>query len=452
MSENVRCPALLISAPASGQGKTSVTAALARFHARRGKKVRVFKTGPDFLDPMILARASSEPVRQLDLFMGGDRFCREMLYDAAANADLILVEGAMGLFDGAPSSADLALAFGLPVWVVIDASAMAQTFGALALGLAGFRPDLRMTGVVANRVASASHGRMVGQSLPPQLPLAAAIESDETLRLPQRHLGLVQAQELPSLDLHLERLADAWERGAGSHELPASVAFAAPAADDRSPIASRPLQGVRIAIADDAAFSFIYAENLETLRRLGAELVKFSPLADAALPACDALWLPGGYPEVHAARLEANRPMAEAIRAHHARAKPLLAECGGLLYLLDGLTLPAQSPAGEQRRYDFSGVLPGEGQMKRQLTAIGLQSVALPEGEMRGHSFHHSALETPMAAIGRGRCPNGGRTSEAVYRSGSTTASYVHLYFPSNPDAIARLFSPLRASPPGASP
>jgi cobyrinic acid a,c-diamide synthase len=431
----------MVSAPASGQGKTSVTAAMARSHARRGRRVRVFKTGPDFIDPMILACASGQPVRQLDLFMGGEAQCRALLHEAAGSADLILVEGAMGLFDGAPSSADLAAAFGLPVLAVIDAGAMAQTFAAIAHGLASFRSDVSLAGVVANRVGSAAHGRMVGESLPPHLSLAAALRFDAALGLPERHLGLVQARELPFLAAQLDRLADAWERGGGADFRPAAVAFARPAPDAESAAAAGALRKVRIGVANDEAFSFVYADNLDTLRDLGAELATFSPLDDAALPACDALWLPGGYPELHAERLEANRAMAAAVRMHHAQGRPILAECGGLLYLADGLTVPG--PGGDGgRRYAFAGVLAGEARMHEQLTAIGLQAVDLPEGALRGHSFHHSSLSTALPPIARGRCPNGGRTAEAVFRIGATTASYMHLYFPSSPGAVGRLFHP----------
>ena len=208
------CPAFLISAPASGQGKTSVTAAIARAARRRGLRVRVFKTGPDYLDPMVLERASGHTVYQLDLFMGGEAHCRELLARAAESADLILVEGVMGLFDGKPSSADLAATFGLPVIVVLDASAMAQTFAALATGLARFRDDIRVAGVIANRVGSDAHARMVGEGLPEALPLIAALKRDASLSLPERHLGLVQALELPDIDKQLDAWADAWESSA----------------------------------------------------------------------------------------------------------------------------------------------------------------------------------------------------------------------------------------------
>lgn len=424
----------MVSAPASGQGKTSVTAAIARATVRRGRRVRVFKTGPDFIDPMILARACGGPVHQLDLFMGGPAHCRGLLHGAAASADLILIEGVMGLFDGQPSSADLAAAFGLPVLAVIDASAMAQTFGALAHGLATFRGDTRVVGVVANRVGSPGHARMVGESLPAGSPLVAALRRDTELTLPERHLGLVQAMELPELDALLDRWADAWDEAAGAAFEPMPVAFEAPEATRA--VGGRPLAGVRIAVANDPAFSFIYPANLDVLRELGAEPVFFSPLVDNALPSCEALWLPGGYPELHAQSLSGNTAMSAAIRRHVAQDKPVLAECGGLLYLLESLT------DVQGQRHAMVGALPGHAVMRQRFAALGLQAVTLPEGELRGHSFHYSTLSTEMQPVARGRNPNGGSTAEAVYRQGRLTASYIHHYFASNPQATAALFQP----------
>ncbi|MET0350125.1 MAG: cobyrinate a,c-diamide synthase [Rhizobacter sp.] len=428
------CRALMVSAPASGQGKTSVTAAIARHHVRRGERVRVFKTGPDFLDPMVLARASGAPVFQLDLFMAGEAACRRLLAEAAAEADLILVEGVMGLYDGDPSSADLARAFGLPVLAVIDASAMAQTFGALVHGLATFQPGVSVAGVVANRVGSPGHARMVGDSLPAGLPLVAALGRDAALSLPERHLGLVQAAELPDLDARLDRWADAWAAAVASGFEAPAVAFTS-MPDEPVP---RLLDGVVIAVARDTAFSFIYPANVQCLERLGARLVWFSPLADDALPDCDAVWLPGGYPELHAAALGPGRPMAASLRAHDAAGKPLLAECGGLLSLLDGLTTV------DGTRHAMAGLLPGEATMSRRLAALGLQSVAWPEGEVRGHTFHYSVLATPLEPRVRATSPNGRGTAEAVYRRGRLTASYVHAWFPSNPAAVAAWFHPGR--------
>jgi cobyrinic acid a,c-diamide synthase len=194
------------------------------------------------------------------------------------------------------------------------------------------------------------------------------------------------------------------------------------------------LEGKRIAVAHDDAFSFLYRANIDTLRALGAELCFFSPLADAALPEVDSLYLPGGYPELHLSALANNRPMAKSIRAHHAADKPILAECGGMLYLLESLTDTAGNSA------EMLGLMPGRAVMQKRLSALALQEIKMPGGGMRGHTFHYSRLDTPLAPIARGECPNQGKTSEAVYRNGRLIASYVHTYFPSNPAAAARLF------------
>ena len=431
-----RCPALFVSAPASGQGKTTVTAALARLHARAGRRVRVFKTGQDFLDPMILEAAAGAPCYQLDLYMGGEAHCRQLLYQAAGEAELILIEGAMGLFDGEPSSADLAERFGVPVLAVIDAAAMAQSFAALAFGLARFRPSVPFAGVAANGVAGDYHRRLLAQQLPEDLPLLASLPHAPDLALPERHLGLARASELADLHTRLERAADALA-GSALAELPASVAFTP--ADDEAAVSAtgtspaRPLAGVHIAVARDAAFCFAYPANLDLLRAQGAELAYFSPLAGDPLPAADSLYLPGGYPELHLCELAGNRSLAEQIRAHHAAGKPILAECGGMLYLLEALS------DSDGRRAPMVGLLPGEARLQQRLAAIGLQELELPEGRLRGQSFHYSTLTTPLAPLARGRCPNGGPTAEPVYRLGRLTASYLHLYFPSNPQAAARL-------------
>ncbi len=427
-----RCPALMISAPASGQGKTSLTAAIAAQARRQGQRVRVFKTGPDYLDPMVLERASGAPVYQLDLFMGGLAHCQTLLAQAAAEADLILVEGVMGLYDGKPSSADLAAAFGLPVLAVLDASAMAQTFAALATGLARYRSDVRVVGVVANRVGSDAHARMVAEGLPPDLPLVAAVRRQPELSLPERHLGLVQALELPGLEAQLQSWADAWEAGCalgqGLAAALAPVDFTAPPTADEG----QPLAGRRVAVARDACFSFIYPANLDCLRALGAELCLFSPLAGEPLPACDALWLPGGYPELHAEALAAHPGFFADLRRHHAAGKPLLAECGGLLVLMEQLI------DAEGKTWPLAGLLPGTARMQTRLSALGLQAIDWPEGALRGHSFHYSTLETPLPPIAKATNPNGGKTCEALYQVGSLRASYLHHYFPSHASAVAR--------------
>jgi cobyrinic acid a,c-diamide synthase len=426
-----RCPAMLIAAPASGQGKTTVTAALARLHSNRGRRVRVFKCGPDFLDPMILERASGAPVYQLDLWMVGAEHSRRLLWEAAESADLILVEGVMGLFDGIPSSADLAIALGLPVMAVIDGTAMAQTFGALALGLARYKLELPFLGVLANRVGSERHGQLLRDSLTEGLRWFGGLPREQGFTLPSRHLGLVQASELEDLDRRLDAAANALAASCDD-ALPPPVTFAPPVA---MPVPAL-LDGVRVAVAQDQAFAFLYRANLDALREMGAELSFFSPLTDTQLPPCDSLYLPGGYPELHHHRLGANTPMLSAIRAHHQAGKPLLAECGGMLYLMEGLT----NVEGE--RAAMLGVMPGEATLQKRLAALALQQVSLLGGCLRGHTYHHSLTATSWEPVVRGESPNGGRGAEAVYQQGRLTASYVHFYFPSDPALAAALLRP----------
>ncbi len=431
MTDTRHCPAVLIAAPASGQGKTTVTAALARLHRNLGRKVRVFKCGPDFLDPMILERASGAPVYQLDLWMVGEQESRRLLWEAAGDADLILIEGVMGLFDGTPSSADLARHFNVPVLAVIDGTAMAQTFGALALGLARYQPDLPFAGVLANRVGTLRHAQLLEGSLTEGLRWYGGLSRETGIELPSRHLGLVQASELNDLDVRLDAAAAALGASCES-SLPPAVAFAAPTVEVIEPL----LDGVTIAVARDEAFAFTYGANLDLLRAMGAELSFFSPLHDRTLPQADSLYLPGGYPELHHQALAANTAMLTAIRSHHQAGKPVLAECGGMLYLLEALT----DVAGE--RAELLGLLKGEAVMQKRLAALALQAVELPEGTLRGHTYHHSLTTTSLEPIARGHSPNGGRGAEAVYRCGRLTASYVHFYFASNPQAAAALLAP----------
>ena len=429
-AESRTCRALLVSATSSNQGKTTITAALARYFSKQGMRVRVFKTGPDFIDPMILQQASGHAVHQLDLWMGSTEQCRSLLYDAAGEADLILVEGVMGLFDGVPSSADLAQTLGIPVLAVIDASAMAQTFAAVAHGLRNYRSGLPFAGVIANRVGSARHAAML---LPQDsdIRLFATLPTNTDYTLPARHLGLLQASEIADLDTRLDAAANALQ---WRHDDLPQVEFAAPATS--APTAAL-LRGTRIAVARDAAFSFLYQANLDCLSQLGAKLVFFSPLHDAALPPdTHSVYLPGGYPELHLPTLQDNTSMRASLHAHVQADKPVLAECGGMLYLLDSLT----GLQGE--RGNMLGLLPGHARMEKKLVAIALQSVALPQGEVRGHSFHYSTAEVALPSIAQGKCPNGGALSEGVYRHKRITAAYIHFYFPSNPAAIAPLFLP----------
>ena len=441
-----RCVALLVAAPASGQGKTTVTAALARLHARAGRRVQVFKCGPDFLDPQWHRLASGQAVHALDRWMNGDADVRARLYQAALHNDVLLIEGVMGLFDGANSAAELAKALGVAAIVVIDAAAMAGTFGAIAFGLQHFDPGLKLAGVLANRVASAHHGNLLREGLrDPALWLGAMQQvqregsAPRANLLPERHLGLIAAHELPDAMQRLDAAADVLAQ-TPLGQLPWSewqarwsVDFVAPPA---VPAVPELLAGKRIAVARDAAFSFIYAANLECLQAMGAELAFFSPVAGERLPACDALWLPGGYPELHLPALQANAGLQLDLQSHLEQNKPIWAECGGMVALAEGLT------DLEGRWHKLWDLLPAQAQMQQRLAGLGMQQLATPWGLLRGHTFHYSRLESEAATLARssrpGQAPEAGK-GEALYSHGSIHASYFHAWFASCPQAVAAL-------------
>ncbi|NIA00539.1 cobyrinate a,c-diamide synthase [Massilia sp. CCM 8734] len=430
MSDHADVRVLLVAAVSSGQGKTTVTAALARALVRRGQRVRVFKCGPDFIDPMLLERASGAPVGSLDLWMVGREQCRSQLAAAALDADVILIEGVMGLYDGTPSSADLAREFGLPVLAVIDASAMAQTAGALVLGLRDYGP-VEMAGVIANRVASKGHAAMVAASMR-DIPLIAVLPR-QSKTLPERHLGLVLPGEVQDVDGLLDQLADqlefddaAWAR-LRSTRIDLGARMEAPA-----PL----LAGRTIAIARDATFAFLYPANLATLRALGATLAFFSPLANEPVPEhADAVYLPGGYPELHGETLAGAARWRASIRAAHADGMPIVAECGGMMALAGSLADQAGTV------WPMAGLLEGTVTMQARIAGLGSQGLETPHGVLRGHTFHYSRLETALAPGAHTVKHPSGASGEAVYRAGSLTASYFHAYFPSCPAAAAALFS-----------
>ena len=447
--------------------------------------MRVFKCGPDFLDPYWHQLASGAPVYQLDLWMTGDADCRQRLSQAAEEADLILVEGVMGLFDGDPSAADLAQRFGLPVMAVMDSGSMAGTFGALAYGLQTFRPGLRWAGALANRVATERHAAMLQRSLRRDSPWLGAVMRNAAMTLPERHLGLTVASEVADAQARLDAAADAlantplgkmslqdlqqWSvefQDQVSEPEPAREGEAAKRSEqvkeepaqragdtEQSALPLRPtthapanqttkeqgLKGKTIAVARDTAFCFIYTANLDCLQALGAELVFFSPLADNALPACDAVWIPGGYPELHANTLSANTRLRDSLAAHVQAGKPVWAECGGMMVLFDTITTT------DGAQHTLWGLLPGEVTMHKRLSALGPQQLKLQTGTLRGHTFHYSTSASPLVPVARTARPDHDPipdAGEAVWQRGSVRASYFHAWFPSCPEAVVELFTP----------
>jgi cobyrinic acid a,c-diamide synthase len=300
--------------------------------------------------------------------------------------------------------------------------------GAVARGLRDYGP-VQMAGVVANRIASQGHATMVASSLR-DIPLLGWLPRQDT-PLPERHLGLVLPGEVEGLDALLDRLADSLHFDEQAWEALPMLAQSAPEWEQ----VDRLLDGRRIAIARDAAFCFLYPANLDLLQKMGAQLRYFSPLADEPVPAdADAVFLPGGYPELHCAELAQATHWQDSIRVAHGRGLPILAECGGMMVLASGLV------DKEGTRWPMAGLLPGEVRMQPRLAGLGAHAMPTDQGPVRGHTFHYSLLETAVPAQVHTVKTGNGAQGEAVYRIGSLTASYFHSYFPSNPPAIAVLF------------
>lgn len=431
MPSLLRCPALIVSAPSSGQGKTMFTAALARYHQKQGRRVQLFKIGPDFLDPMILSKAIEQPVQQLDLWMMGEAHCRHLLFEAAENADLIIIEGVMGLFDGKPSTADFARLFKIPVVILIDVRGMGETCHAVGYGLTHFCPELHCLGIIANGIASTRHGDILLRGFHPEVDYLGGFPYMQECVLPDRHLGLVQAAEIDDFDARINTAADA----IASAELglmPGTVQF-------QDADAGQPpllLENITIAIGRDSAFSFIYEDNLKLLKEMGARLLFFSILHDDHIPECDAIYLPGGYPELHLRTLSSNNNMKHSIRRHHQAKKPIYAECGGMMILFDNII----DTNGESE--SMTALLPGSISMQKTFVALGYQYFPFSQGELRGHTFHYSQLQTPLKPALQAKRKDNSESGEAMYVLDNLRASYVHCYFRSCLEAAASLFLP----------
>lgn len=438
---------LVLAAPHSGSGKTTVAALLCLALRNRGLKVAPFKLGPDYLDPTHLARAAGQPARNLDSFLLSPEQIRTMFARTASQADISVLEGMMGLYDGrdpasdAYSSADLARLLDAPVVLVIDASGSARTVAAVAQGLRNFGPDLKVAGVILNRVAGPGHAALCEVALNQiGLPCLGFVAADAALTLPSRHLGLLSAEQA-------SWEPDAALKAASSLRLDALLAAAQAPALPLSPLpvaASMPGAAgrrVTIAYALDEAFHFYYPDSLDALRDAGATLLPFSPLRDTALPpAVGGVLLGGGYPEVHAAALGANVAMRRAIQEFAASGRPVIGECGGLMYLAESLE------DAEGHVIEMCGVVPYRTRMASRVTlgyrdATALRTSPLTEAGagLRGHEFHYSVLTHPPTQPAFSWTGPDGRRTEEGYAQGQILASYLHLHFGADPAVAARL-------------
>jgi cobyrinic acid a,c-diamide synthase len=455
MTASRMTPRIVIAGTSSGVGKTTVTVALVRALAAEGLKVAVFKCGPDYLDPTYHARAAKRPCHNLDGWMMGRDAVLATFRRASEDCDIAIIEGVMGLFDGASptgeegSTAEIAKWLGAPVVLVVDASGMARSVAAVAQGFAGFDPAIELAGVICNRVGSRGHLDLLRRACASP-PVLGGFAKEPELAFPERHLGLFTADERA---LSESKLA-AWGKAASEWLGTSAIVERARAAREpmggpsveTAPRAAAPLAEERcvIALAWDEAFHFYYEDNLARLEGLGAKIVRFSPIRDARLPEADGLYLGGGYPEVHAAALSQNGSMRAQIE-HFARSGgPIYAECGGLMYLSRAIV------TRDGTAHPMVGLLPVETIMKDRLVALGYVEIETQEPTVlgpaglrfRGHQFRYSELgatNEPTLHPYNLRKRRGGETSTEGFAAGRMLASYVHAHFASNPRLAAGL-------------
>jgi cobyrinic acid a,c-diamide synthase len=427
---------LLISAPASGAGKTTLTLALARAWRDRGLTVQCFKSGPDYIDPAFHAAATGRVSVNIDSW-AMKRETIDALVARGADADLVLAEGSMGLYDGvaAPgvsgtgATADVAEMMGWPVLLVIDPSGQAQTAAAVAAGLRDFRADVRLAGVVLNRVASPRHEDLVRRALANAgIAVFGALPRHAAIELPKRHLGLVQAEEQNGIDHLIGEAARFITQHIDLDAVLQSAGDWSPQPASRNADLTPP--GQRIALARDAAFSFIYPHMLDAWHAAGAEISTFSPLADEGPDAgADVCWLPGGYPELHAGHLAANKKFQRAL-ASFAKTRPVHGECGGYMVLGTALT------DAEGLSHAMTGLLGLETSFAQRRMHLGYRLAELTApmpghragARLRGHEFHYSTIlaqpDTPLAVV---RDATGAMIAETGSRRGSVTGTFFHL-------------------------
>jgi cobyrinic acid a,c-diamide synthase len=453
---------LVIAGTHSGVGKTTIAAGLMAALRRRGLTVQPFKVGPDYIDAGHHTTAAGRPCRNLDSWMMPPEAVRSLFVHACRAADIAIIEGVMGVYDGAGydaetgSTAEVAKLVQAPVILVLDASKLARSAAALALGYQRFDPDLPLAGFILNRVGSAPHGAGVAGVIDKAtgLPVLGWLPRDERLKFPERHLGLVPAEETPAGSAFVEAAGDAVMRHLDVDHILAAArvgwAERSEAHHARRWAERSEAHPTTLAVARDEAFHFTYEENLEMLQAAGARLAFFSPLRDAALPdAAAGVLLSGGFPEMHAPRLAANVSMKQALRDAHERGMPIYAECGGLMYLTQAII------DLERREHRMAGLLPGRSVMSKRLTlgyrlarAAGPSWMFADGQTVRGHEFHYSQWEGRPADLPPAYTllPSSGAGASWVDGAcvGNLLASYVHLNFWAKPELAERFVAACR--------
>ena len=418
-------PQCLVAAASSGSGKTTFTLGLLRALSRRGLEVQGFKCGPDYIDPKFHRLACGRESVNLDLFMMSPEHVQAVYARYSAGSDAAVLEGVMGLYDGyvrdQGSSAEVAATLGLPTILLIDARSSAFSVGAILYGMKHFRPTSEVVGVVFNRVASESHYRFLREAAEEAgvVPLGY-LPKTQLLEVPSRHLGL-SLEELSTLDTLPETVADLIEQHVQLDRLLELIQRPRPMLREEAPLSA--VEGMKVAVARDQAFNFIYAENLRRLSQLG-ELVYFSPLANEAVPASDLVYLPGGYPEFYLDQLATADQTRLTLRDHVQRGGKVLAECGGMMYLCREL----RDEQGQA--YPMAGILELEATMEQMRLRLGYRKLQLGGQEWRGHEFHYSRIATGEEPTkGQQRSARDEEVPTLLYAKGNVRAGYTHLYF-----------------------
>lgn len=447
---------LLIAGTSSGVGKTTISLGIMQALKNRGYVIQPYKVGPDYIDTAYHTKIAGRVSRNLDAHMLEDEKIKYLFNRSMAQADVAVVEGVMGLYDGRGTSIDecsssaMAKLLKLPVILVIDAKAMAASSAAMVMGYQMIDPDVHIVGVIANQVRTKGHFELVKEAVERycHIPVLGYLPPDEKITLPSRHLGLVPSGELEALEEKLEHLGEAIEKYIDLDRL-LERCEAEDVTSEFKPEILQDRQLKVMAVAYDEAFNFYYEDNLELLRDLGVRLVYFSPLKDKSLPPCDLIYIGGGFPEVFAKELEANQELRQAIKEAHKEGVPIYGECGGLMYLGEKLI------TNEGESFEMVGILEGESHMSNSLKRFGycygeaLEDTLLSKKGtvLRGHEFHHSEFKTKEQAaycMKKNLSDDDSQSWQGGYCKGNTLASYLHIHFYSHLEAVERLLKSSR--------
>ena len=471
---------LIIAGTHSGCGKTTMTLGILAALNKRGYSVQPFKTGPDFIDTGLHRLITGRTSRNLDLWMCGEDYVKECFHRHSSDADIAVIEGVMGMYDGNISTADLAVTLDLPVILVVDADGMAESAGAVVKGFADYgnrRGKARLaptiSGVIFNRVASDRHLKRLKDSVQ-DIPVLGYLPRDLDFKIPHRHLGLVVAEEEPITKEEIDKLADAVIENIDIETIMnrSEVRGQGPGKQSEtenivSPLTPRPLDpstpSAKIAVAYDKAFCFYYEDNLDLLRKSGAEIVTFSPSSDSAVPVeADALYIGGGYPELYAQQLSQNKSMLESIRSRIDDGMPAYGECGGFMYMTEGMN------DFDNIFYPMLGVFPFKTKMTKKRARLGYREALLQEdsilgnkgSSVRGHEFHYSEIKdsgqrsavsgqeitesTTTELIYSVKDGSGSNLGDEGYRVRNALGSYIHLHFGSNPSIALKFVESAR--------